>query len=371
MNIVDPAYTLKPEWIELIRSNAAKSEKDKRLTRKQLDLIYSQEWFRMLMPSVYGGKQKPVTEMLQVLESLAWADASMGWTVGLCATSGWNLAFMEPNVAAGLVTDEKSVLSACRAASGTAEETEGGYKVSGKWLHATGSVDATTIIGNCVVTRKGIPVKDDNNKDLVISVAFQRSEFTLLPTWKSLGMIATASDGFEVQHVFVSEDRVFRIGSQQKANGKLYQFPYLQLMEATLAVIVSGITLHFVDLCKDHFIVKSTPDGILLSDDRVVQGDLGRLMRKYDVAREKLFYGVSILWQSVVDSKPLYPSVLNKVSAATATLCQVAREVVNELYPYCGLMVTETDNEMNRVWRDFHTASQHNMLVFGANATAN
>ena len=138
-------------------------------------------------------------------------------------------------------------------------------------------------------------------------------------------------------------------------------------MEAGLAAIISGLTLHFVDLCNEHFVWKTTPAGIIMKDDHVVQGDVDRLMRKFEVAREKLYYGVSLLWQSCVESRPLYPSVLNKVSAATAHLCQISRETINELYPYCGLKVTEMDNEINRVWRDFQTASQHNLLVFGGN----
>ena len=365
MNIKHPSQVLKPEWIELIRTNAPKAEKEKKLTKKQFELLYSQDWLRTLVPTAYGGKQRPLPEFLETVEGLAWADASTGWTVGLCAIAGWYTAFMDTKASAEIIEDEKSILACCRATSGKAEIVEGGYRISGKWLHASAAADATAIMGSCVVTKNDIPVLDENNKGKVISIAFLKKEYTVLSNWKSMGMIATGSDGFEVKNLFVPSHRAFITGADLKVTGKLYHFPRIQLLEATLAVIVSGITLHFVDQCKDHFVVKTTPEGILLNDDRVVQGDLGRLMRKFDVAREKLFYGVSILWQSCVESKPLYPSVLNKVSAATTTLCQVSREVVNELYPYCGLIVTESDNEMNRVWRDFQTASQHNLLVFG------
>ena len=365
MNLLHPSTVLKQEWTDLIRSNAIKAEKERRLTKKQLELAYSQDWFKILAPTAYGGKQKSIVEVVQLIEALAWAEGSMGWVIGLSAIAGWQAAFMNQEVAQMLLSDEKSAISCTRAESGTAEILEDGYLVNGQWQHASGTIDATSVLGNCIVTRSGQPLLDENGKPQIISIPFLKNEINLLSTWKSMGMLATSSDGFEVRGVKVPLNRSFKTGVDQRTNGKLYHFPYMQLLEACLAVNISGMTLHFIDLCTEYFLQKLSPDGILLSEDRVVQGDLGRLTRKFDVAREKLFYGVSILWQSCVESKPLYPSVLNKVSSATSNLCQIARETVNDLYPYCGLKITETDSEINRVWRDFQTASQHNLLVFG------
>ncbi|MFA9217817.1 MAG: hypothetical protein ACEQSK_12030, partial [Sphingomonadaceae bacterium] len=39
------------------------------------------------------------------------------------------------------------------------------------------------------------------------------------------------------------------------------------------------------------------------------------------------------------------------------------RAAVDELYPYCGLHAAREDSAFNRVWRDFHTASQHALLL--------
>ena len=362
-----PSQILKPEWIELIKTNAAKAEKDKKLTKKQLDLIYSQDWFRLLTPTPYGGKQKALPEVLQIMEALAWADGSTGWTMGLCAIAGWHGAFIHPEVAGEIFKDARNMVSCSRAASGTAELKDAGFEINGTWLHASGASDASTIIANCIVTKNGTPVLKESNQPQILSFPFYKHEITQLQTWKSMGMLATSSDGFEVKNLIVPTNRAFEVAQDQKVSGKLYHFPYLQLMEAGLAAIISGLTLHFVDLCNEHFVWKTTPAGIIMKDDHVVQGDVDRLMRKFEVAREKLYYGVSLLWQSCVESRPLYPSVLNKVSAATAHLCQISRETINELYPYCGLKVTEMDNEINRVWRDFQTASQHNLLVFGGN----
>ena len=366
MNLSHPSTVLKQEWTELIRNNAGQAEKGKRLTKQQMELITSQDWFRPFVSTVYGGKQKAYPDVLQLVEALAWADASVGWVVATGAASSWHGAFIDIEVAKTLFPTEKTLVSTCRAATGTAELLENGsYKISGSWKHATACVDAASVIGNCVLTEKGAPILDEKGNPKTMAFVFHKNEIAHVTTFKSMGMLATANDGFEVKDLTLPANRGFRFGENQKVNGNLYHFPYQQLLEAGLAAIVSGITLHFIDLCEAYFATHTTPDGTLLKDDRVVAGNYDRLMRKFDVAREKLFYGVSILWQSCVERKPLYPSVLNKVSSATGTLTQIARETVNDLYPFCGLTVTETDTEINRVWRDFQTATQNDLLVFG------
>jgi hypothetical protein len=53
------------------------------------------------------------------------------------------------------------------------------------------------------------------------------------------------------------------------------------------------------------------------------------------------------------------------VSEASLALAKQAQHIVNVLYPYCGLRAASPDTEINRVWRDLHTASQHALLTFG------
>jgi hypothetical protein len=43
----------------------------------------------------------------------------------------------------------------------------------------------------------------------------------------------------------------------------------------------------------------------------------------------------------------------------TQALVRQCREIVDALYPCCGLQAADPRTEISRVWRDFHTASQH------------
>ena len=51
---------------------------------------------------------------------------------------------------------------------------------------------------------------------------------------------------------------------------------------------------------------------------------------------------------------------------ACIALVAAARRAVGGIYPYCGLRAAQEDSDINRAWRDFHTASQH--ALFGMSA---
>jgi hypothetical protein len=48
-----------------------------------------------------------------------------------------------------------------------------------------------------------------------------------------------------------------------------------------------------------------------------------------------------------------------QLRAASMALVLAARRAVGDIYPYCGLRAAQVDSDINRVWRDFHTAGQH------------
>ncbi len=78
-----------------------------------------------------------------------------------------------------------------------------------------------------------------------------------------------------------------------------------------------------------------------------------------------MFYdAVQHSWNEYVLQKAAANELLTRVSKTSCTLAAVARQLVDELYPYCGLAAADPATEINRVWRNLHTASQHKLLNF-------
>jgi hypothetical protein len=44
-------------------------------------------------------------------------------------------------------------------------------------------------------------------------------------------------------------------------------------------------------------------------------------------------------------------------------LASTSREVVDELFPLCGLVAADPASAINRVWRNLHTACLHPLLL--------
>jgi len=362
-NTSHPISLLKPEWTNLIRNEAASAEKAGKLTKKQLNLIYEQDWFKMLAPSTYGGKQLSLPDAMAIEEALACADGSLGWVVTLCAGAGWFGGFMNPDFAKGLYETEKVCIAGSGAVTGTAEVKGSGYVVNGKWPYASGTPEATAFTANCVVTENGHPVKGSNGADKVVSVIFLKSEVTVNDDWNGVGMAATGSHSFEVKKQTVAADRVFVIGEEAKVNSSLYHYPFLQFAEATLAINLSGMAFHFMDLCKQIIDEKNSADGVSYANNDTLHETYDTLLQKLQTTRQKLYYAVDMSWQVCTANKNVSQSVLYKVSAASYACAKIVRDCVNTLYPFCGLSAANKSSEINRVWRDIQTAGQHSLLV--------
>jgi small-conductance mechanosensitive channel len=77
-----------------------------------------------------------------------------------------------------------------------------------------------------------------------------------------------------------------------------------------------------------------------------------------------LFYKtIEQAWNQLAIDSEISPSVLQQVSEESRNLAIQSREIVDRVYPYCGLYAANPETEINRVWRDLHTASQHSLLV--------
>ena len=364
INLSDVVSVLKSEWLDTIREEAATAEKQGKLTKRQLLLINDQQWFKILVPAVYGGRQLALPEVLQLEEALAYADGSLGWEVTLCSGAGWFGGFLHPDIAKLVFAGEAVCLAGRGAVHGTAEKTDNGYRVNGYWPYASGSPEATAFTANCALVDDNKPVSDAKGQPVVMSFVFLKNEVRVLNTWNAMGMVATASNAYEVKGLQVMENRAFIINSTPRIDAALYHFPFLQFAEATLAINLSGMALHFMELCNDIFVEKVSSDAVRGADKQGLIEMFNAMMQKLLAARQKLYYSVDMAWQVCAANKEISPSLLYKVSVASSSCVAAVRDCVHSLYPYCGLKAMDKDSDINRVWRDIQTAGHHSLLVW-------
>ncbi|MBS1659961.1 MAG: acyl-CoA dehydrogenase [Bacteroidetes bacterium] len=328
--IAHPSTILQATVVERLRSGAAAAELNRDLQSDQLELIYEQGWFRMLLPEA----PLSLPELVRLEEGLAWADGSVGWMVTLCSGAGWFSGFFPPGAFSDIFSDHQLCLAGSGAATGEAVAVSGGYRINGRWDYASGSLHATAFTANCVIV--------DGGERLVRPFLFRKEEVSVDRTWDTIGLIATGSHAFEVRDVVVPEDRCFIIdAAYAKASAPIYHYPFLQLAEATLAANLSGMAVHFLDCCE----------GMVRAGDVLAEAE-----KRLGIKRADLYRALEDSWRN--------GGQYEMVSKTARELATTARQVVDRLYPYGGLGAARPQSEINRVWRDLHTASQHSLLVY-------
>ncbi|MGY3213995.1 acyl-CoA dehydrogenase [Mucilaginibacter sp. HD30] len=354
-----PSKYINDKHVAAIRNGATQAEHLGMLSDEQLAIAYSQKWFRLLVPEVYGGKQIALPDLVRLQEAISWTDGSTGWVVTLCSGAGWFGGFIDPEAAKDIFNNEGVCLAGSGAVSGTADINNDGYVLNGTWNYASGAHHATHFTANCTIKRNGETVFDDDGLPLVLPFIIDKKDVSLLPTWKYMGMVATGSHSFKLENAQVLANRCFHIDARySQIDEKLYQYPFMQLAEATLAVNLSGMAVHFVDLCRDTFEEKQHQPKLSKTQKDLLWQILDEQTQRLNLARTELFAAVDASWVETTSES------LRDVSHTSRVLAKFAREAVDNLYPYCGLKAAAPDTEINRVWRDLHTAGQHSLLTF-------
>lgn len=364
MEIKHPSFYLQPDWVKIIRGKATEAEKDAQLHPDQLAIIYEQGWFKILVPAAYAGRELSIPELVRLEESISWADGSVGWVVTLCCGAGWFGGFLQKEKAKAVFSNPKVCLAGSGAATGIATVTENGYLLNGEWKYASGAHHATHFTANCIIKKGDETVTDENGNPLILPFIFNSKDVQVFPAWKYVGMMGTGSDAFKVTNLKVDADCCFKIDpGAAVVNGALYQYPFRQLAEATLAANISGIAIHFIDLCQEIFKEKLGEDKYSEAQKNILRQTLKQLTDDLENARLKFYAAVDPSWDAFGNGNQ-DDQAWQDVSLTSHKLAKTARECVDQLYPYCGLQAANPESEINKTWRDIHTASQHSLLTF-------
>jgi len=353
------------EIADMIRSYSFEAEKSGCLGNEQLLLIYEQRWFNLYVPAQFGGLELSLPEGLKMEEALAWADGSLGWVVTLCSGANWFIGFLDTDIAKKIFCNEKVCFAGSGKPSGTASITDNGFEITGSWNYASGASCATIFTANCIIEKNGVSLKNEDGSPMIKSFLFFRDEVTIdKDSWNTTGMIATASYSFKITNLVVQANRCFTIDSRCAVLPQtIFQFPFLQFAEATLAVNSSGMASRFIDVCEKLLAAKSGNENSKLGVSHNLMRELEAAKLCLQALRESFYSAIQLSWDQYTRKSFANSGLLSKVSKSSKNLASGSRALVDKLYPWCGLIAANPNTEMNLVWRNLHTASQHKLLL--------
>jgi indole-3-acetate monooxygenase len=208
-----------------ITPRASQIEASRELPEDLLRDLVGAGCFRMFVPHSHGGLEIDLPSSLEILEALARADGSTGWTVMIGAEAVMLLALLPRHRFDALYADGPDLMVAGSfTPRGEAKVTSGGFEVTGRWPFASGCLHSKWLLANCVVTEDahtrpgpapGVPE--------TLFVVFPTERAQILDTWFVSGLRGTGSNDIAVDAIRITHDDTFnRFSGAPSVPGPLY-----------------------------------------------------------------------------------------------------------------------------------------------------
>jgi len=351
------------ELTPVISARAADTEAGRRLPADLLAQLKQAGFFRMFLPRSHGGLEIDLRTGIEILETLARADGSTGWTTMLGSESPHLFALLSRERFDSIYSGGPDVImGGAFNAQGQAVVEQGGYRVSGRWGFATGCQHADWLFGNCVLLKEGKPVPGPvEGMPLMRGMLFRASEVRILDTWNVLGLKGTGSHDITVEGAFCPESNAFDIfAGTPCVPGPGFVAPLAHFV-LHMAAVVLGIAQGAVD---DLVALASTGKRRLyartsLAESPVFQLKLGRIELDVRAARALLRESADEFWSACMNDPATAAKIAPRLSSTLAWVTETAAGVVGTCYQAGGAHSLRDGAPLQRRFRDIHTFRQH------------
>jgi alkylation response protein AidB-like acyl-CoA dehydrogenase len=151
----------------LVTSRAAEIEAGRRILPDLVKALRSIGVFRMFVPQTHGR-----LVALEVIEALGRLDGSLAWTAMIGAGSAIFVPYLPRETYDQVYQNGPDMIVAASAQPpGMAEAVPGGWRINGQWPFMSGCQHADWILGFCVVTEGGKPLRPANPSGLHVAGA--------------------------------------------------------------------------------------------------------------------------------------------------------------------------------------------------------
>lgn len=233
----------------------------------------------------------------------------------------------------------------------------GGYRVTGKWMFASGFPHATWLlaVSNVVSDSRASEREPDQRLMLV-----PRSRVTAHDVWHVSGLRGTGSQAFSLEDEMVPFARAIRVAPEmRRETGPLYRFSNNGFFGPAFGSVALGVAhaslAALVDLAAGKI-----PRGMdrAIRESATVQMSVAQAHARLGAARSYLHTTLSSVWESVVVTGELRIDQQVAVRLAATHATHEAAAVVDTAYLLAGSNAIFEDRPFERRFRDVHAVTQ-------------
>ncbi|MEM0986589.1 MAG: acyl-CoA dehydrogenase family protein [Pseudomonadota bacterium] len=345
-----------------IRARIEDIEAGRRLPADLAAALASAGVFRMVTPRAYGGLELSPREIVETVEILATADASVGWCAMIGATTAMNAAYMAPEFAEEIYGDPAIITGGVFAPMGKAVDEGDHYRVTGRWQWGSGSANCTWLCGGAIVTDADGQLKRlDSGAPENRMMVFPASDAELLDTWHTMGLKGTGSGDIAVNDIRVPKGRtVSLLSDKPRIDGALYAFPAFGL----LALGVAGAALGNARGALDDFKAlatrkKNQGSAKTLSERQVIQAEYAKQEAAWRAARAYLFDEIDRAWAVAQSTGALPVDQRGALRMACTHMVRTSADICRMTHDLAGGVDVYTNSAIQRRFRDAHAMTAH------------
>ncbi len=330
------------------------SNSARELPREVVDAMHANRMFRLLIPRSVGGAELDPATYVQVVEAIASGDASTAWCMNQGSGCSMSAAYLASHVAKRVFGDPRDVLAWGQARGRAhAEKVDGGWRVTGTWLFASGSRHSTWLGGHCPGTLPdGTPVER--------TMLFPREAAKIDDVWQVLGLRGTGSDTYSVENLFVPDEySLIRDRPElRRDDGVLFRFTTTNIYASGFAGVGLGVARGLLDSFILLASEKTPHSSRAMRDSNVIQALIGRSDARLKAARALLIHVLADTYDAVSLRGHMTMDERVAIRQASTFAIGEAREVVNALWHEAGATAIFDTQPFERRFRDMNTVSQ-------------
>ncbi len=349
---------------ELFYEKSEAIEQARRIPSDLSKMMAEAGFYRLGVPEEIGGLEAPPKLSSQIFETLAQGDASCAWVAFIGTTSGTALAGLCEIDARAVFSSPTTMLTGVFAPNGSAEITDGGFKVTGRWQWGSGSQNADWVTGGCVITKNGEPVLDKKGKPVTHMLVMPAKHIEYLDTWHVSGLKGTGSLDYRVDNLFVPATHAVGYHHKPYSKGSLFAFPPITFLALGIAAVTLGIARasinEFLALAQTK---KRAHTRSTIAEQPYTHLQVAEAEAALRSARAFYYQAIDAVWDGTRKDGLASIELRRDLRLATTHAVGASIKVVDVMYALGGGASVYETSRLQRHLRDVHVARQHIMVA--------
>lgn len=334
--------------------------------------------FRLYQPRRWGGSESTPIEAFEVVATLAEADPSVAWVVGVIGIHAFHLAFFDERAQEEVWGDDPKTLVSSPYAPGKAIRVPGGFRLSGRWSFSSGC-------DHCTWAFLGANVEGEGGANTASSglpaYAFllPRSDYEIVENWEVHGLRATGSHDIIVKDAFIPDYRTLAWDAVIKNDapglaintGTLYKLPFFQIFSrATQPPSAIGALKGQVDAFLEFNSNKVSNRGIAAAKNPTITLQVAECLSHLEEMRTQVYKNYALLIDAAESGQELPINLRKSFRFQSSQIPTRCARLANELYRITGGTAIYTHAPFGRYLNDLLAIQTHGLNNFQAQANS-